>query len=556
MEIGNYFAPAADHQPLLHLWSLGIEEQFYLAWPLVLFLLAKRSGMIARGILLLFVTSFLINIFWIYSHPTGNFYLPFGRAWELWAGSALVAWEIMGKAKPGDACTGGSHALSITGSALLILALWGLDRKMPFPGFAALLPAAGAVCMMAAGPQAVLNRLWLSRKVWVGIGIISFPLYLWHWPLLAFPRLIAGGEVSSAWRITSVLLSFLLAWLTYRCVEKKLRFHPWKFMPWLLLAVGSGIALLAGVAYFGKGIPERFEFTRKNVQKIGLPVWMAGTPGCENKFGWKHDNCRYFSMGAPERWILFMGDSHSRAMTLAFSDGKDMGLSPDTGLLALGHASCLEWRWLHHLRSDLSCASFEDVLAQATKNKADQIILVARYGIHYEGAGFGVDSDVLYPASFALPNQAPIDKNKAAFAASLRATLDAWHMQGKEVVFVHQVPELGFNPVFRGRPLAAYFDDRNSIDTVSRAMVEDRQRGYRQAVAEILRDYPQVRVFDPMDDLCDEKFCYFVKDGELLYDDDDHVSYYGSRLLLKRLIPFLQEIRPIYDRKRHAADLH
>jgi peptidoglycan/LPS O-acetylase OafA/YrhL len=538
MAAGDYFAPAADHQPLLHLWSLGIEEQFYLAWPLVLLLLAKRPGMIARGILLLFAASFIFNIFGVQGYTEKNFYLPFGRVWELLAGSALVVWEIMGKAKPGNIYAGSNHALSITGAVLLILALWGLDREIPFPGFAALLPVAGAVCMMAAGPQAVLNRLWLSRKVWVGIGIISFPLYLWHWPLLAFPRLIAGGEVSVAWRSASVLLSFLLAWLTYRCVEKKLRFHPWKNMPWLLLAAGSGIALLASVAYYGKGLPERFEFTRK--EQIQQQIW-NNTPGCVSRFGWKHQYCQYFSMGDPKRWVLFLGDSHVHVLAQTFPESKSMGLMPNTGLVALGHSICPGWRWWVDNTKN-GCYSFDEPFSWALEHGIEQVVITGRYSAYYNGAGFGVDSKDIRPwFSFGPPNQPSVDEGKAAFSASLRATLDAWRAQGKEVIFVHQVPELGFNPVFRDRPLAAYVGARASDSTILRSIVEARQRGYRQAVAEILKDYPEVRVFDPMDDLCDEKYCYVIKNGVLLYHDDDHVNYYGSQLLLKRLIPFLQE---------------
>ncbi|MDR2165966.1 MAG: hypothetical protein LBO79_10215 [Zoogloeaceae bacterium] len=348
--------------------------------------------------------------------------------------------------------------------------------------------------------------------------------------------MIAGSEVSDEWRIASVLLSFLLAWLTYRYVEKKLRFHPRKNMPKLLLAAGSSISLLAAAAYYEKGWPERFEFTR--ARQIQSSIW-NNTPDCTKQFGWKHDYCQYFSSGDSKRWVLFLGDSHAHALAKAFPESENIGLAPNTGLLALGKAGCPGWRWAH--LSDRGCPSFEEMSTQATKDRSGQIIiLVDRYSMYYEGNGFGVGT-ARSLLSFRPPNQTPVTGNKAAFVAALRATLDAWRVQGKKVIFVHQVPELGFKPMSKGRPLGTYFSNKSTERTIPRAMVEARQRGYRQAVTEILKDYPEVWVFDPMDDLCDAKHCYAIKDGESLYYDDNHVNYLGSRFLLKRLIPFLQK---------------
>ncbi|MDR1349435.1 MAG: acyltransferase [Zoogloeaceae bacterium] len=534
----NYFAPVAEQLPLLHLWSLGIEEQFYLVWPLVLAFITKRPRWILAGILSLLILSFIINIAIFREHSTIAFYLPFGRAWELLAGGALAYVAL--KHKPGYHV---SHLFSMTGFVFLLGALIFLDRTIQFPGYAALLPVVGTVSLIAAGPQAFFNRYVLSRKTWVGIGLISFPLYLWHWPLLAFPRSIVGGESPDGLRIAGVFLSFPLAWLTYQYAEKKLRFHPWRFMPWLLLATGIGVAALGGLIFYEKGWPGRFEFTRDEIHSNADRDWETKTQGCASRFAWNGNYCRDFSWDEPDRWIVFTGDSHTNGWVQDFPASKDMGLTMNTGLVALAKDGCLSWRGMI---SDVpNCPSFDDVIDSVGKIKAEQIVIIGRYAWAYEGGGFGAEFDGKYhPVAFNLPDQMPVSENKAAFVASLRATLDAWRVLGKKVVFAHQTPELGFTPIHSYRPFAAQImPDALHRISIPRAIVEERQYGYRQAVAEVLQDYPEVRVFDPMDDFCDMQNCYLreKEGGKLFYYDDDHLGYYGSELLLKRLIPFLQK---------------
>ena len=258
-EVG-YFDSGAETKPLLHLWSLGIEEQFYLLWPWLLVLALHwrlNAGLCIAAVLL---ASCGLNLAFVADDPQGTFYLPHTRFWELCIG-ALLGWGVHVEA-PLLRRLGDSRPLRNTlaslGLLLIVGAMFGLHRGKTFPGGWALLPTVGAALAIAAGPQAFVNRRVLSSRGMVWLGAISFPLYLWHWPLLSFAQLISLGELSRADRLACVAAAVLLAWGTWRFVERPIRFGPRgrTAAPWLL-----GTMVLIGVAggavFMADGMPAR-----------------------------------------------------------------------------------------------------------------------------------------------------------------------------------------------------------------------------------------------------------------------------------------------------------
>ena len=250
----GYFDQQAATKPLLHLWSLGVEEQFYIVWPVILVLAYRR----ARGAALcasLLVLSFGANLVLTHSSPSAAFFLPFPRFWELLIGALLA--HAAHSAVPGSHSSATHAWRAGLGLALMLTGFLVIDADRAFPGGWALIPTVGTALVIAA-PGAWINRKLLSSKPLVFVGLISYPWYLWHWVLLSFARIANyGEEPPRSWRLTAIAASAGLAWLTYRWVERPIRFSshrdaiPRGLIAWMSVCALAGIAVYAsdGLAF-------------------------------------------------------------------------------------------------------------------------------------------------------------------------------------------------------------------------------------------------------------------------------------------------------------------
>ena len=248
----GYFDIESAKKPLLHLWSLGIEEQFYLVWPLLLMLVARLRLRMLTAVSVVGMASFVLNVALIGSNPVATFYLPFTRAWELLAGAALACgWNQI--SQTGAA----SNRRALFGVLLIATAAAVLDTKSAFPGWWAMLPVAGAALLLSA-PAAWFCQALLASPPMVWVGLISYPLYLWHWPLLVFCGIIKFAPLTLLERGLVVGLSFALAWATYRFIEIPFRFG--RPSPLKILSLCSGMVVIAvagGVVVKGRGFDFR-----------------------------------------------------------------------------------------------------------------------------------------------------------------------------------------------------------------------------------------------------------------------------------------------------------
>lgn len=267
----GYFDAAAETKPLLHLWSLGIEEQFYLIWPMLLYFGWKRNWNALVVILSIGITSFALNAYFVGSDPVGVFFSPATRFWELLVGALLACITEIEVQFPGQQYIQSwvseksffGELRSFFGLILLLIALFEIDKRLAFPGFWALLPTLGAFFIISASPSCLVNRYVLSAKPLVWIGLISYPLYLWHWPILSFLNIIASGYPLKIESALAVVLSFVLAIFAYRFVERPIRFGHSKSAYALALIAAMTLIFTVGLAtYLCDGFPKRFQSSK------------------------------------------------------------------------------------------------------------------------------------------------------------------------------------------------------------------------------------------------------------------------------------------------------
>lgn len=245
----GYFDVSTETKPLLHLWSLAIEEQFYIIWPIVIFFSWNKKSLVLPLLFSSISISFILNVYYLNKEPSMVFYLPFFRFWEILAGS-LLSYLDRNKAK----LPLSSDMRASIGAILLLLGIGVLSHKILFPGWWALLPVMGTFLIISAGPEAYLNSKILANKKVIALGLISYPLYLWHWPILAFLRIWEGGKATTLARSLAVVISILLAWITFEFFEKPIRLKSWDHKTaffslgmFLLGALGIGTNMYGGL---------------------------------------------------------------------------------------------------------------------------------------------------------------------------------------------------------------------------------------------------------------------------------------------------------------------
>lgn len=335
----GYFDSASYTKPLLHLWSLGIEEQFYIIWPVLLYHLWKTKLNLLTITVGLTLSSFTLNIITVKTNKVQTFYWPTTRAWELLIGACLASRLIYTnkhvenyKRQLDDLLTAliyrepfesnGTTLCNVTstvGILLTVLPMYFLTEVSVFPGWWAVAPTIGTALLILAGPASWFNRNILSSCLLVGIGRISYPLYLWHWPLLTYTRIFIGQESSYYIRAAIISLSIILAWITDAYIEKLFRFGRLLKVKFIFLCFFmAGLGFMGYLTYRANGLPTRFAQVignaiddENNVTDISV-VWRQRTcllEGDQNEaqFGACVDNKeKPTSLG-----VTLWGDSHA-----------------------------------------------------------------------------------------------------------------------------------------------------------------------------------------------------------------------------------------------------
>lgn len=505
-EVG-YFDTAAETKPLLHLWSLGIEEQFYIVWPILLALAFRWRASVLWLTVAMLVLSFGVNVGGIERFPGATFYSIASRAWELLVG-ALLACLSLRQAPPLLAVTRNPARrglLSVAGLGAIVAACLLVKGGAGFPGWWALLPTLGAAALIAAGPQAWVNRAILSNRVLVWVGLISYPLYLWHWPLLSFAQIVESGVPAPAIRIVAVLAAVLLAWLTYGLVEQPIRQrrrHGARIAVVLALAVAA-VGGFGGWIYLNDGLPQRARIVdNANLQKSLVIVEdTASAAACKQEYGFDtiYEYCQKSQAGQPPT-VALIGDSHafhvvSGLMQYHKARGENL-VYFGTAIPLIGVPASL---------TDHYQAATPRMLELALSTPSIKKVIISTILRHTNATDDG-----------------------KRLVGQFRATLQAFRDAGKQVMYFYDVPMLDFDPRVCIPRAGVASSTTNRDCAMKREDHENAVREHDEIVAAILKDFPEVTTFAPARYLCDDEECKGMIDGALMYRDTHHLSYEGD----------------------------
>jgi peptidoglycan/LPS O-acetylase OafA/YrhL len=441
----GYFDAYAASVPLLHLWSLGVEEQFYFGWP-VLLLVTARCGVTLRVLLLVTATSLAISIWGIWHAPLAYFYLPASRAWELAAGGVLAARPAAahnaGAAAPPSARRRGylAAAASLAGMTLIaVVLLFGNEERVP-AALSSVVATAGALLLITAGPLAPLNRQLLGSAPMIFLGRISYPLYLWHWPLFSFTRIMLGHALSLACTLAAIVLACAAAYATHRWVEKPLR-HG-RQLRWKVPALLAGLAILAlaGAALGAGWIPARLSGPAFAAWDAAVTDWhYSDGPNT----GGRHEFLTRTVSGRADRTAVFIGDSHMQQYwPRVVQVVKTHAGSARTGVLAV-YYECPPLPGINSGSRGRDCAGFFDYAVQLASQPGVDTVVFGAFWEKYLLGEYLVPNGAQPVYRVADPDRAPLQldsRDTPMVLEQFRAALATLVARGRRVFVVLSNP--------------------------------------------------------------------------------------------------------------------
>lgn len=534
----GYFEEEAEANPLLHMWSLAVEEQFYLFFPVVLLVLmrfvkrGRNSSLLLMGGFAVLAAASYGWMEWILRRdPSANFYLTPSRVWELIVGAFCAVILLDHKPKP-------NSILSAVGLAGIVWSILAFDETTAFPSAVTLIPVLGsALIVVFADPETATGRL-LSLRPIVAIGLISYSTYLWHQPLFVFARLGRENRTTEWEVIGLIALSLLLGYLSWRFIEQPFRKPTSAF-----LQRRSGIFALAGLSIIGvlglggighitEGMPQRFSLTPLQEQYIASANTRSpakfecqAPPGGAGARSYE-DAC-VFGSEATEPEVVIFGDSH--AVELAWELGEEFeendaslrmlafaGCGPfdDVGRSGPPREKCAEW----------STEMFDALLAD---DSIDTVIVSYKMMYHLTGSNRANYPDFVRDRD---------DETIARMQSNTRNLVNGLVVDGKRVIFVRQAPETPRRPV----PTVYHFMDDDGDDTKLKGVPRAWWNERTTLATETLAGFdPTVQIIDPADSLCDSEMCYAGRDGVAFYRDDNHMSLPAAELVAKEIVKVL-----------------
>jgi peptidoglycan/LPS O-acetylase OafA/YrhL len=530
-EIG-YFDPAAENKPLLHLWSLSIEEQFYIALPVLLWVAYRQKFNLLTILICLAVSSFYLNLITTKSLPSNAFYSPLTRAWEFLSGSILawasvynppwyqkirmyldkVAAKILYSEENTESGRTLSNSCATAGLALICFSAIHVDKGFTFPGKWAILPVIGACLLIFAGPGAWINRVLLSNKPTVFLGRISYPLYLWHWPLLSFAYIIHSEHPSPVVRAGLIALSAVLAYLTFALIEtplKKLNNESAKAFG--LLALMSMLGLLGFATYSSNGITSY----NKSIHKVTSAIGEWEFPGKLAPFIFDGRTFYRQSTAALETTI-FIGDSNMEQYYPRIDEIIRKNPNRTNSVIFATRGGCLPIPLAPYSLEYRYCEGMTETVLKYIANtpQIDTVVISAQWN-GYLGHGDALNGEFGHGTTAYKSALAQLDK----YLTNLKQ-LD------KTVYFITNIPissEIDPRQMVKRNILNFPNVFSYQLGGVSRKQLDKKYDLIQKDISSIAQRTGAI-VIHPMDDLCNKDICpNSDEDGNPLYKDLAHL---------------------------------
>jgi peptidoglycan/LPS O-acetylase OafA/YrhL len=526
----GYFDPAAEENPLLHTWSLSVEEQFYLIVPLLLCLVfalrfQRRLGLILGvGVL----ASFLVSVYYLGRDPKGAFYLLPSRAWELGAGSLLV----LARPVSNSAFRG---LMAWLGLASVLYACFFYDAHTAFPGFAAIMPVMGAVLLIWAGmtggaadeSKPTLVQRFLEAKLLVGIGLLSYSFYLWHWPFFAFHRYLFSDSPGVPLALGYIILALLISIASLKYIERPFRERRWaqsRKKVFLFTGLVSLLVMIAGLSLWQtRGMPSR------------LPTEVAtfdatkGDAFFQNSRSFIDEEKTIAVLGAENKpcKLMVWGDSHGGVLLSMIDEICDENNISALAATRGQHPPVMEWSgadpasFQHATKTQYADKAMSHIRRLVQSGELEYVLLAFRWNYYLEDVPRSVDDAV------------PI----AGFPDALIKTVKTLEQLGLKVFILLEVPDFGVHV-----PKAVALHQWRGLPEprLSQQQHNERQQFYMPLIKRLLAETPNVHLVDAAP--------YFIsKDGEvsfideqelLLYRDDHHLTEHASM----RLKPLFEKL--------------